>query len=100
MNTQELENKVNQLESQLDAMRDVFNMLSQSSSFPRDVETAIRQRLFPSGATPVSSTGVPGAATTQNISINSTPATITVPAQPTGTVPLIVGGLTYNILYK
>lgn len=41
-----------------------------------------------------------GTASTQNISITSTPTSITVPAQPTGTIKVTIDGTVYELLYK
>lgn len=92
MNNQELEIYIGSIAEELEKVLDV---LSRADSIPRDIENALRERLQI-----ISSSGTAGSATTQNIGLTGNPQTITVPAQPSGTIAITVGGVTYNVLYK
>lgn len=82
------------IQKQIDGLQRQLDSLKSSSTIDRNVETAFIERL---GTISVSGTST---ATTQNILIPATPATITVPAQPSGTLTVTYKGSTYNLLYK
>lgn len=91
--------EINKLETALDDIEEIRNKIESlysSSTIPRDVETAFKERL---GGV-ITSTGTTGSATTQSVSVPSVPTNITVPAQPSGTIAIVVNGTTYNVLYK
>jgi L-cystine uptake protein TcyP (sodium:dicarboxylate symporter family) len=94
----ELNQKLDQLISDVATLKQLFDSLSSSSSIPRDIETALRERL--GLATAISSLGTTVSASTQSVSVPSTPTSITVPAQPSGAVAVTIGSTTYNLLYK
>jgi hypothetical protein len=98
MTQEELKNSIDELKSIIEDVQNKIQSLENSSTIGRDIETALRERLqisqYPT------STGITGSATTQSISIASTPTNITVPSQPSGTIPIVVNGTTYNLLYK
>ena len=85
-----------QLQQQIDELKQKIENLYRSSTIDRNVETALIERL---GNTFPSATGI-GSATTQSVSVPSTPTNITVPAQPSGTLTVTYKGTTYNLLYK
>ena len=85
-----------QLNDRIEKLEKLVGNLSRSSSIDRNVETAFTERL--SNAFP-NITGT-GSASTQNVSVPSTPTSITVPAQPSGTLAIKYKGSTYNLLYK
>lgn len=95
MNPADIKNKLDDAMQAIDDLRTAFDMLSNSSTIPRDIENALRERL---GL--ISGAGGTGSYPTQSISIASTPTSISVPSQPTGTIAIIIGGTTYNVLYK
>lgn len=84
------------LQKQILDLQKKLDNLGNSSALDRNVETAFAERL---GNTFIAPTGTSTAAT-QNISVNTTPTTITVPAQPSGTLTVTYKGTTYNLLYK
>lgn len=84
------------LQKQIDDLQKKINQFSNSSTIERNVETAFTERL---GATFLATTGT-GTAPTQSVAVNTVPTTITVPAQPSGTLTVTFKGKTYNLLYK
>ncbi len=81
---------------QFNNMKIFIEDLKKSYSFPFSVQTAIVERI-----NPILGTGQAiGSATTQSVAVASTPTNITVPAQPSGTIPLIYQGVVYNVLFK
>jgi hypothetical protein len=82
------------LQKQIDNLQAQLDQLKRSNSIPREIETAFAERL---GSMQASGTG---SATTQSVSVPSTPTNITVPAQPSGTLTVKVGSVTYNLLYQ
>jgi hypothetical protein len=88
------------IQLQIDELKAQIELLKRSSSIPRDVENAFVERL---GTRNISSAVIGSGTTnaqTQNITITSTPQTITVPAQPSGALSVTFNGVTYNLLYK
>lgn len=74
----------------------IVQALLNSGTFPIEVINAISARInFIQGTGSAA-----GSALTQNVVVSSTPTTIVVPAQPSGTIPVIYKGTTYNLLYK
>lgn len=84
------------LQSQVSTLRRRLDFLENSSTFPRNVETAINERLRPVTA-PVAGTH---SYNTQSIVISSTPQTISVPEQPSGKVDVVIKGVTFPLVYK
>lgn len=84
------------LQKQIDVLQKKLDTLANSSTIDRNVETAFTERL---GSTFLTTTGT-GTATTQSVAVNTVPTTITVPAQPSGTLTVTFKGTTYNLLYK
>lgn len=81
---------------QFEQMKIEIENLKRSSTIPRDIETALRERL----GIGVSIFGVStGSASTQAIGLTGNPQTITVPAQPSGVITVTFNGNTYNLLY-
>lgn len=97
-NMQDTQTQLNQLSNDLMVIVNQFNSLLSSHTIPREVETAIRERL--SFSSVVSSPGTTGSAATQVVNVPSVPVNITVPAQPSGTVAMTINNVTYNLLYK
>ena len=85
-----------QLNDRIEKLEKLVGNLSHSSSIDRNVETAFTERL---GNTFPKATGL-GSASTQSITINTTPKTITVPAQPSGTVKVLINGVVVELLKK
>ncbi len=83
-----------ELQKQIDELKAQVNLLTQSSTIPRDVQTAFAERLATISVTGTST------ALTQSVSVPSTPTNITVPAQPSGTLTVEYKGVVYNLLYK
>lgn len=83
------------IQKQLNDLQKRLDSLASSTTIDRNVETAFVERL---GNTFIAPTGT-GTAATQNKAINTTPTTITVPAQPSGTLVVKYKGTTYNLLY-
>lgn len=92
----EIQNALKKIEQLVREANDNWNTLRSSVAFPRDIEVAITERL---GNTFPVAIGT-GTATTQSVSVPSTPVNITVPAQPSGTVKLQINGTIYEVLYK
>lgn len=91
---------IQQLQKQIDDLRQQMNNLYRSSSIDRNVETALIERLGLSNiASVVIGTGTE-VSTTQNIGLTGNPQTITVPAQPSGALDVTYNGITYALLYK
>lgn len=97
MTPEELKNQIDMAIQNLMQLSQRVDSLYASNSFPRDVETAIRERinfdvaLFKTGTT---------TAGTQNINLTGNVQTITVPAQPSGAVTVDINGTSYSLLYK
>ena len=91
-----MNNDISTLQARVEKLEALINTLVQTTNIPRDYETALTERLSNSF---LNATAL-GTAATQNILINSTPTTITVPAQPTGTLSVIYKGVVYPLLYK
>lgn len=68
----------------------------QQVSYPLDPVSKI---VITDSLNPIVSTGT-GSATTQSINLTGNAQTITVPAQPTGTVKVVINSVTYELLYK
>lgn len=92
--------EIQQLYTELNNLKQKIDQLYRSSTIDRNVETALIERL---GLTNISS-AVNGSGTTtastQSVSVASTPTNITVPAQPSGALTVTYKGTTYNLLYK
>lgn len=85
------------LYDELAILKKKIDNFSQSSTIDRNVETALTERLALS--TKIIGTGTT-TASTQSVSVPSTPTNITVPAQPSGALTVTYKGTTYNLLYK
>ncbi len=81
---------------EFEEMKKFIESLRASFSFPFNVQSAIVERINPI----IGTGGGLGTANTQGISVPSTPVTITVPATPSGTIPLIYQGAIYNVLFQ
>lgn len=78
--------------AQFDEMYATIQAMKAGYSFPKDISDAILSRL---GSGLVSSgTGSAGATTVYGA------FPVTVPANPSGTITVIINGTTYNLLYK
>lgn len=84
------------IQSQLNELAEKFEQLTRSVSIPRNVETAFRERLGLGNIK--STTGSATTTTTPTPVIGASVAVVT----PTvsGTLPIVVGGITYNILFQ
>lgn len=89
---QALEQKIDMLAKQVSSLSQVIDSLSNSSMIPRDIENAFAERLPFINAS--LGTGTPGA----TVSFSSFP--VVVPANPSGTLLVRVGGVPYALLYK
>lgn len=81
--------EIQKIQDQIDRLNEMIKSLNNSSAFPRDVEKAIRTRIADVKENPgsVAVTAIPG-----NAAFNL--------PNTTGTLPIIVKGKTYNILYQ
>lgn len=96
MNNQELQKQVEDLQAKLALIESFFlDKKEQQLSVPIDLAT--KQLLF--DVAQIKATGT-GTATTQSILLTGNPQTITPPAQPTGTLKVLVDGTLYELLYK
>jgi hypothetical protein len=77
---------------QFDEMYTTIQSMRAEYSFPKDISDAILSRL----GTGIVATGT-GSPNSQTV-FGSFP--VTVPANPSGTITVIIGGVTYNLLYK
>lgn len=85
---------ISQLNKRITDLETKLANFYRSASIERNVETALSERLaIPS----VIGTDV---ANTQNINLTGAPETITVPAQPSGTLTVIFRGTKYNLLVQ
>lgn len=84
------------LQKQINDLQTILDGLSNSSTINRNIETAFTERLNGTFIAPTGTSTAP----TQSISVPSVPTTITVPAQPSGTLTVVYKGITYNLLYK
>jgi len=92
-----MQEQLNRLENRIKELENILNNKKiQQISFPLDDTSKI---IIQDRLNTVSTNGT-GSATTQNINLTGNAQTITVPAQPTGTLKLVVNGTTYEILYK
>lgn len=92
-----MQEQLNRLENRIKELENILNNKKiQQISFPLDDTSKI---IIQDRLNTVSTNGT-GSATTQDISLTGNAQTITVPAQPTGTLKLVVNGTTYEILYK
>lgn len=92
-----MQEQLNRLENRIKELENILNNKRiQQISFPLDDTSKI---IIQDRLNTVSTNGT-GSATTQNINLTGNAQTITVPAQPTGTLKLVVNGTTYEILYK
>jgi len=89
-------NEIELLKTRVAELENFVSLLKNSSTIPLEIDQSFKDR-FATGLLKFTGTGV---ATTQNINLSGDPQLITVPAQPTGTVGILVGGAAYNILYK
>lgn len=78
-------------EKRIKALEDQIKQLTAASSFPRDVQNAITTRF---GFLSIGKTGSAG----NTSSYAAFP--VIVPANPSGTLEIISGGKTYNVLLK
>lgn len=76
----------------IEKLEKMIQDLSSSNTIPLSFDQALKGRGF------LVSIGNTGTAPTQVI--NTSGATATVPAQPSGTIAIMVKGTTYNLLYK
>lgn len=96
MTNQELQKQVEDLQARLSLLEAfVINKKEQQISLPIDL--ASKQLLFDVAQIKAIGTGT---ATTQSIFLTGNPQTITPPAQPTGTVKVLIEGVLYELLYK
>lgn len=92
-----MQEQLNRLENRIKELENILNNKKiQQISFPLDDTSKI---IIQDRLNTVSTNGT-GSATTQDINLTGNAQTITVPAQPTGTLKLVVNGTTYEILYK
>lgn len=92
-----MQEQINNLQNRIKELENILNNKKiQQISFPLD---DISKIIIQDKLNTVSTNGT-GSATTQNINLTGNAQTITVPAQPTGTLKLVVNGITYEILYK
>lgn len=92
---QDLRAQIAALQNTVDELVLAISQLGQANMIPRDIETAFTQRLGTDQA--LSSTGTTGAAGTPVV---YAAFPVTVPANPSGTLPIVVKGITYNVLLK
>lgn len=85
-----------QEKKEFDDMKRFIESMKSSFSLPFDVQSAITERINPIFGTG----GGTGTATTQSVNVSSTPSSINVPSQPSGTIPLVYKGVTYNVLFQ
>lgn len=96
MNNQELQKQIEDLQSRINLLETfVISKREQQLSMPIDLAT--KQLVF--DLAQIKATGT-GTATTQSILLTGNPQTITPPAQPTGTVKVLIDGVSYELLYK
>lgn len=95
MKNEDILNKMSDIENRINDLQSILDSFRSSNSIPRDIETSLRERLAV-----MSAVGTTGSASTQSVSVPSTPTNITVPAQPAGTVAVSIGNTTYNLLYQ
>lgn len=92
-----MQEQINNLQNRIKELENILNNKKiQQISFPLD---DISKIIIQDKLSTVSTNGT-GSATTQNINLTGNAQTITVPAQPTGTLKLVVNGTTYELLYK
>lgn len=89
--------EIQQLYAELANLKQKIDNLSHSSTIDRNIETALTERFGLDFK--IIGTGT-GSASTQSVSVPSTPTNITVPAQPSGTLTVTYKGTTYSLLYK
>lgn len=88
---QALQQQIDALSKRLDLAHQMLASLGQSSSFPRNVQNAISERLEFLQAEGTGAINSPS-------SFSSFP--VTVPASASGTVLVSIGGTRYGLLYK
>lgn len=81
---------MNDLQKQIDSLQKFVESLGKSNTIPRDVETALRQRLLdirvPTQTITYTTTNVPSGGGTVNVPVVN------------NLVPIIINGRTYNLL--
>lgn len=87
---------IEELYKRVAELQQIMKNMFGSSTIPRNIETALAERLSNSFPVIIGTS----TASTQSVSVASTPTSITVPAQPTGTLTVTYKGITYNLLYK
>lgn len=80
------------LQAQIDELKATIDSMKAGYSFPKDISDAIISRI----GTGIVSTGL-GSPNSQTV-YNAFP--VTVPANPSGTITVVINGTTYNLLYK
>lgn len=89
----QLKQQVDELSAKVDELAQYINLLKNSSTIPLEIDQALNGRLQGIKARGTVS------ASTQSVSVPSTPTSITVPAQPSGALTVTYQGSIYNLLY-
>lgn len=82
---------ITDLQRQISDLQSQINAMQTSNGLPRDLETALNERLNFLLSTGTGATG-------GTSSFNAFP--VVVPATPSGTLSVSVNGVTYNLLYR
>jgi hypothetical protein len=88
-----MQEDIKKINERLDNIESLLNSFKSANEIPLNIDNAFRSRLG-------LNTGGVSSASTQSIGLTGDPQTITVPAQPSGSIPIMKDGIVYYLLYK